>query len=141
LWRKGGGEGVGGQFLLSFFLSFGTSPRGNHKNTTNRAVAMCFVTEGHYHECPRHEPCCFEPQKIFKFGGSETLFSALVIDCKTVRIFAYSSTREQSNKRSGTRLKTERDWGETLKVRHFSFESQRSQNNVVTKSIIISVLW
>ena len=36
------------------------------------------------------------------------------IDCKTVRTFAYSSTREQSNKRSGTRLKTEseivRDW-------------------------------
>ena len=29
------------------------------------------------------------------------------LDCKTVRIFAYSSTREQSNKRSGTRLKTE----------------------------------
>ena len=27
--------------------------------------------------------------------------------CKTVRSFAYSSTREQSNKRSGTRLKTE----------------------------------
>ena len=32
------------------------------------------------------------------------------LDCKTVRIFAYSSTREQSNKRSGTRLKTE-GWG------------------------------
>ena len=30
------------------------------------------------------------------------------IDCKTVRIFVYSSTHEQSNKRSGTRLKTER---------------------------------
>ena len=29
------------------------------------------------------------------------------LDCKTVRIFAYSSTCEQSNKRSGTRLKTE----------------------------------
>ena len=29
------------------------------------------------------------------------------LDCKTVRIFAYSSTREQSNKRCGTRLKTE----------------------------------
>ena len=29
-----------------------------------------------------------------------------VIDCKTVRIFASSSTRQQSNKRSGTRLKT-----------------------------------
>ena len=25
-----------------------------------------------------------------------------IMDCKTVRIFAYSSTREQSNKRSGT---------------------------------------
>ena len=35
-----------------------------------------------------------------------------LIDCKTVRIFAYSSTREQSNKRSGTRLKTESKAGE-----------------------------
>ena len=34
------------------------------------------------------------------------------IDCKTVRIFAYSSTREQSNKRSGTGLKTESETGE-----------------------------
>ena len=34
------------------------------------------------------------------------------IDCKTVRIFAYSSTREQSNKRSRTRLKTESETGE-----------------------------
>ena len=33
------------------------------------------------------------------------------VDCKTVRIFAYSSTREQSNKRSGTRLKTESETG------------------------------
>ena len=31
------------------------------------------------------------------------------LDYKTVRIFAYSSTREQSNKRSGTRLKTDGD--------------------------------
>ena len=30
-----------------------------------------------------------------------------LLDCKTVRIFAYSSTREQSNKRCGTRLKAE----------------------------------
>ena len=29
------------------------------------------------------------------------------LDCKTIRIFAYSSTREQSNKRCGTRLKTD----------------------------------
>ena len=34
------------------------------------------------------------------------------LDCKTVRIFAYSSTREQSNKRSGTKLKTESETGE-----------------------------
>ena len=36
------------------------------------------------------------------------------IDCKTVRIFAYSSKREQSNERSGTRLKTESETGERL---------------------------
>ena len=36
----------------------------------------------------------------------------LLIDCKTVRIFAYSSTHEQSNKRSGMRLKTESEAGE-----------------------------
>ena len=45
-------------------------------------------------------------------------FDHHVLDCKTVRIFAYSSTREQSNKISGTRLKTEtqpgEDWGEAL---------------------------
>ena len=29
------------------------------------------------------------------------------IDCKTLLIFASSNTREQSNERSGTRLKTE----------------------------------
>ena len=31
------------------------------------------------------------------------------IDCKTVRIFAYSSTREQSNEAENR----ERDWGDT----------------------------
>ena len=34
------------------------------------------------------------------------------MDCKTVRIFAYSSSREQLNKRSGTRVKTESKTGE-----------------------------
>ena len=33
------------------------------------------------------------------------------LDCKTVHIFAYSRMREQSNKRSGTRLKTESKTG------------------------------
>ena len=46
--------------------------------------------------------------KIFSFPA--TIFYHL--DCKTVRIFAYSSTREQSNKRSGTKLKTESETGE-----------------------------
>ena len=38
--------------------------------------------------------------------------AAAPVDCKTVRIFVYSSTREQSNKRCGTRLKTESEVGE-----------------------------
>ena len=37
---------------------------------------------------------------------------AMQLDRKTVLIFAYSSTRKQSNKRSGTRLKTENEAGE-----------------------------
>ena len=37
------------------------------------------------------------------------LFICLALDCKTVRIFAYSSTREQSKAEN-----RERDWGETL---------------------------
>ena len=44
-----------------------------------------------------------------------------VLDCKTVRIFAYSSTREQSNKTVWNEAEDrERDWGETL----FSLASQ-----------------
>ena len=39
------------------------------------------------------------------------------VDCRTVRIFAYSSTREQSNKRSGARLKTESMPGERHAMR------------------------
>ena len=35
------------------------------------------------------------------------------LDCKKVRSFAYSSTREQSNKKFGERLKTD---SETLKL-------------------------
>ena len=41
-----------------------------------------------------------------------TFTEGFMLDCKTVRIFAYSSTREQSNKRSGMRLKTESETGE-----------------------------
>ena len=38
-----------------------------------------------------------------------------ILDCKTVCIFAYLSRREQSNKRSETRLKTESETGERRK--------------------------
>ena len=47
------------------------------------------------------------------FNGSHKVLPW--IDCKTVRIFAYSSTREQSNEAENR----ERDWGETLKIRFF----------------------
>ena len=36
-----------------------------------------------------------QPMKVLSVAASQ-------LDCKTVRIFAYSSTREQSNKRSGS---------------------------------------
>ena len=48
-------------------------------------------------------------KKKFQWGNAA---AAIELDCKTVRIFAYSSTREQSNKRSGMRLKTESETGE-----------------------------
>ena len=38
------------------------------------------------------------------------------VDCKTVCIFAYSSTFEQSNKRSGARLKMESETGDRLSL-------------------------
>ena len=46
--------------------------------------------------------------------------SAISTDCKTVRIFAYSSTREQSKKVWNEAENRERDWGETLKDAFFS---------------------
>ena len=44
--------------------------------------------------------------KVVKAYLCRLHLTSMVLDCKTVRIFAYSYTREQSNKRSGTRLKT-----------------------------------
>ena len=56
------------------WLVVGACPRGNHKNTTNGAVARLFVTGGHYRECRRQEPCGggglgiwgYPPQEQFK---------------------------------------------------------------------------
>ena len=49
----------------------------------------------------------------------------VVLD-KTVRIFAYSSTREQSKAEN-----RERDWGETLKIRFFSLASHACEARAV----------
>ena len=57
-----------------------------------------------------------------------------IVDCKTVRIFAYSSKREQSNKRSGTRLKTESETGER---QFFSLASVRLVRHALPISLLI----
>ena len=50
-----------------------------------------------------------------------------LINCKTVRIFAYASSHEQSNKRSGARLKTESETlaSHGLRVRRARFARLR----------------
>ena len=80
---------------------------------------VCFNTVNSTHRYCRcllikiYRPYCivFLSRKCFrwKVARNKTHIFVLLkpIDCKTVHIFAYSSTREQSNKRSGTRLKTE----------------------------------
>ena len=57
-----------------------------------------------------------------------------IVDCKTVRIFAYSSKREQSNKRSGTRLKTE---SETEERQFFSLARVRLVRHALPISLLI----
>ena len=52
---------------------------------------------------------------FYRLTTPGNLESSKNLDCKTVRIFAYSSTRERSNKRSAPRLKTESKTGERLK--------------------------
>ena len=61
------------------------------------------------------------------------------LDCKTVRIVAYSSTREQSNKRSGTRLKTESETGERHygRARLASFSRVRDIRHALPISLLI----
>ena len=46
------------------------------------------------------------------YGNSFFRIVAFSVHCKTAHIFVYSSKHEQSNKRSGTRLKTESETGE-----------------------------
>ena len=62
-----------------------------------------------------------------------------LVDCKTVRIFAYSSTREKSNKRSRTRLKTESETRERRygRVRLARFACGRLLRHAVPISLLI----
>ena len=63
----------------------------------------------------------------------------MVLDCKTVRIFsAFPSTREQSNKRSGTRLKTGSDTGERRLtfLRHDFFTDFEKKTTVLQSTIV-----
>ena len=52
------------------------------------------------------------PKKMSDLKKESGPTGSFYLDCKTVRIFVYSSTREQSNKRSGMRLKTKSQTGE-----------------------------
>ena len=61
-------------------------------------------------------------------------YAQTTADCKTVRIFAYSSTREQSNKRSGARLKTESEHG---RVRITRFPRLRLLRHSLPISLLI----
>ena len=70
------------------------------------------------------------------------------LDCKAVRIFAYSSTREQSNKRSGARLKTESETGflwpceaRALRVRETLTLLSRYTKPTLRKNRINLVFW
>ena len=61
-------------------------------------------------------------------------YVVFILDCNTVRIFECSSTREQSNKRSATRLRTE---SETLTPRFTDFFTDFEKNPTVLQSIFI----
>lgn len=66
------------------------------------------------------------------------LFFGSLLDCKTIRIFAYSSTWEHANKRSaGARLKADSFWVCESYV-PWPFESLTPQFQTILKSSILS---
>ena len=68
------------------------------------------------------------------------LVSRYLVDCKTVRIFAYSTTRQQSNKRSGTRLKTESETGElTPRFTDFFTDFEKKNPTVLQFSYLATI--
>ena len=71
------------------------------------------------------------------FGSTNTFY----LDCKTVSIFAYSSTREQSNKRSGTKPKTESETGKRRLTRPTGlWGSRASRVRLLRHALPISLL-
>ena len=58
--------------------------------------------------------CTFYGKENLEIFVVAALEAVKVLDCKSVRIFACSSTHEQSNKRPGMRLKTESETYATL---------------------------
>ena len=113
--------------ILKTFHHFNRSSADNKHRT--RSYDLWRVT-GNWSHASVTSACCHE------------IFVAVVsnfIDCKTVRIFAYSSTREQSNEAENR----ERDWGETLKIRFFFSRSRasRAQDSYATLYRFLYWFW
>ena len=81
------------------------------KAPSNRLLVVSYGSLTSYSElnCLEFSFCQqnLENSRFCRENRENSRFFRKNLDCKTVRIFSYSSTREQSNKRSGTRLKTE----------------------------------
>ena len=81
------------------------------KAPSNRLLVVSYGSLTSYSElnCLEFSFCQqnLENSRFCRENRENSRFCRKNLDCKTVRIFSYSSTREQSNKRSGTRLKTE----------------------------------
>ena len=67
------------------------------------------------------------------------LYFGPLLDCKTIRIFAYSSTWEQANKRSaGARPKADSVFGRVSLNVPWPFETLTPQSQTILKSSILS---
>ena len=81
------------------------------KVPSNRLLVVSYGSVTSYSElnCLEFSFCQqnLENSRFCRENRENSRFCRKNLDCKTVRIFSYSSTREQSNKRSGMRLKTE----------------------------------
>ena len=93
------------------YIQFGITQYNMHEYSAavqshQRALAIRIKLFGEEHESTTHNYRQLGVTQN-KMHDDSAALQCHQLDCKTVRIFAYSSTREQSNKRCGTRLKTE----------------------------------